>query len=200
MIAKPVLDAVRLVVQRFDELGVSYVIGGSVASAIYGMDRSTVDVDIAVDMRLEQVGPLVASLQDEYYADPEMLIDAIKHNSSCNLIFLPNWTKIDLFMTAGSQFDRLQFQRAKRDTFEVEENVMTLSIASPEDIILRKLKWYRDGDEKSERQWLHGLGVLKVQAERLDRPYMATWATNLGISDLLDRALDDAGLPPIEIT
>jgi len=197
MIARPVLDAVKLVVQSFDQLGISYVIGGSVASAIYGMDRSTVDIDIAIDMRPDRVSPLVASLQGEYYADPEMLIDAIKHNSSCNLIYLQNWTKIGLFVTAGSPFDRLQFQRAKRDPFQVEDDVLTLSIASPEDIILRKLKWYRDGGETSERQWLDVLGVLKVQADRLDRPYMAKWATNLGISDLLDRAIEDAGLPPI---
>jgi hypothetical protein len=198
MIAKPVLDAVRLVVESFEQIGIKYVIGGSVASAFYGMDRTTVDVDIAVDLRLEQVTQFVNQLQDKYYVDADMVRDAIQHRSSCNLIYLQNWTKIDLFVTKGLEFDSLEFQRARCDTFIIDRDTVTLCVASPEDVILRKLKWYKDGGETSERQWLDVLGVLKIQSDRLDREYMTQWAADLGISDLLERALEDAGLPPME--
>ena len=198
MIAKPVLDAVRLVIESFDQIGAEYVIGGSVASALYGMDRSTVDVDIATNLKLDQVASFVDNLQDEYYADIEMIKDAIAHCSSCNLIYLGNWIKIDLFVTKGSEFDKAEFRRAKRDTFTLSDGTINLRVASPEDVILRKLIWYRDGGGTSERQWLDVLGVLKIQARRLDRPYMAEWAADLGISDLLDGAIEDAGLPPME--
>ncbi len=46
----------------------------------------------------------------------------------------------------------------------------------------------------SDRQWGDALGVLKVQAEALDLEYMRRWAGELGIADLLETALDDAGL------
>jgi hypothetical protein len=36
------------------------------------------------------------------------------------------------------------------------------------------------------------LGVLKVQADRLDREYLAHWAAELRVSELLDRAFTDA--------
>jgi hypothetical protein len=75
---------------------------------------------------------------------------------------------------------------------------MTLCVASPEDVILRKLKWYRDGGETSERQWLDVLGVLKIQSDKLECEYMTKWAIDLGISDLFEKAIEDAGLPPIE--
>ena len=66
---------------------------------------------------------------------------------------------------------------------------------SAEDTVLAKLQWYRDGGEVSDRQWTDVLGVLEVQGQALDRAYLAEWARELGLTDLLRRALDDAGLP-----
>jgi hypothetical protein len=60
--------------------------------------------------------------------------------------------------------------------------------------VLTKLEWYRKGDEVSDRQWRDVQGVLKVQRERLDLPYMHRWAPELGVADLLERALRDAGI------
>ena len=48
----------------------------------------------------------------------------------------------------------------------------------------------------SDCQWRDVLGVLKVQAGTLDRAYLREWAASLHLTDLLRRALDDAGLPP----
>jgi hypothetical protein len=49
------------------------------------------------------------------------------------------------------------------------------------------------GSEVSERQWRDVLGVLKVQAERLDLAYLRRWAAALGVADLLEQALSQAG-------
>ena len=61
--------------------------------------------------------------------------------------------------------------------------------------MLAKLQWYRDGGSVSDRQWNDVLGVLKVQGAMLDRAHLEEWARELGLTDLLRRALDDAGLP-----
>jgi DNA-directed RNA polymerase specialized sigma24 family protein len=66
--------------------------------------------------------------------------------------------------------------------------------ASPEDTVLAKLEWFRKGGSVSDRQWRDLLGVLKVQAAALDRAYMVHWAGHLGVADLLQRALNEAGL------
>lgn len=65
--------------------------------------------------------------------------------------------------------------------------------ATPEDVVLHKLDWYRQGGECSERQWSDVLGVVRVQATRLDRDYMREWAAKIGVDDLLVRLLAAAG-------
>jgi len=68
----------------------------------------------------------------------------------------------------------------------------TLYVYTAEDIILQKLRWYRMGDEVSDRQWRDVLGVLVVQGEDMDEMYLRRAAQSLGVSDLLDRALGEA--------
>ena len=46
----------------------------------------------------------------------------------------------------------------------------------------------------SDRQWRDLLGVLKVQALRLDFEYLQHWGSYLELGDLLERALLQAGL------
>jgi hypothetical protein len=70
----------------------------------------------------------------------------------------------------------------------------TAYVATAEDTILAKLEWYRLGGDVSERQWCDVLGVMKVQADRLDLAYLRQWAAQLNISDLLERAIKEAGL------
>ena len=62
-------------------------------------------------------------------------------------------------------------------------------VSSAEDTILAKLVWFRKGGEVSDRQWHDLLGIAKVQSGRLDREYLATWAAQLGVEDLLSRLL-----------
>jgi hypothetical protein len=64
-----------------------------------------------------------------------------------------------------------------------------LYVYTPEDILLQKLRWYRLGDEVSDRQWRDILGIVMVQGDRLDEPYLRRGARILGVTDLLDRAL-----------
>jgi hypothetical protein len=50
------------------------------------------------------------------------------------------------------------------------------------------------GGEVSERQWKDVLGVLKLGGTALELQYLRHWAATLDVSDLLERALEDAGL------
>ena len=102
-------------------------------------------------------------------------------------------TKLDVFVLKSTSYDRQAFERA-REQFLMERGTKTFKVATPEDIVLHKLHWYRMGGEVSERQWNDVLGVLKVQAETLDMIYMRQWAKELQVDALLQRALTEAGL------
>src|SRR6266704_3285473 len=82
MNSSQVLAAITPVIEVFDQLGVLYHIGGSVASSIYGILRATIDADLIADLRLEHVRPLVTQLQTDYYIDEDMIRDAIRRRSS----------------------------------------------------------------------------------------------------------------------
>ena len=59
-------------------------------------------------------------------------------------------------------------------------------------MVLAKLEWYRRGGEVSERQWTDVMGVLRATGSALELPYLQQGAVELGVADLLDRALDEA--------
>ena len=73
------------VTEVLEALSVPYLIGGSLASTLYGMVRTTQDSDIVADMRQEHLQPFVAALQDEFYVDDEMIAEALQRHSSFNL-------------------------------------------------------------------------------------------------------------------
>ena len=194
MISSDLFDALTPFVSVLEQLGVEYHIGGSVASSAYGVARTTLDVDLVAKIRIEQVAPLVEALEESYYIDLYAVEDAIRRHSSFNVIHLPTMIKLDVFIPKGNAFDRLAFERAQERTFGAEVQTRSFLLASSEDVILRKLEWYDAGGRASERQWNDVLGVLKVQGSLLDLNYMGKWAINLGLSDLLNQALEEAGL------
>jgi hypothetical protein len=54
--------------------------------------------------------------------------------------------------------------------------------------------WYQSGGGVSERQWLDVLGVIKVQADSLDKEYLKRWSKELGVFELLQRAFLEGGV------
>ncbi|MBM2811774.1 MAG: hypothetical protein HW416_2533 [Chloroflexi bacterium] len=170
-------------------LHVLYHIGGSVASSAYGSARSTADVDVVADLRATHVDELVRRLEADYYLNREAILEAISLKRSFNLIHLATMVKVDIFVPERSPFDEQEMRRAEPHRLDMSEGARTFLLKSPEDLVLRKLLWYRQGGETSERQWSDVLGVLKVQASRLNGPYLAQWAADLEIDDLLERAL-----------
>ncbi|MCG2783987.1 MAG: hypothetical protein L6461_02665 [Anaerolineae bacterium] len=177
------------VTQTLEGLGILYAVGGSLASSLHGVMRSTLDVDIVADMRLEHIQPLVAALSKDFYADDEMMRDAIEHHSSFNLVHYETAFKVDIFIQKLRAFDKMQLER-RRASIITTDPEQSIYITSPEDTILAKLEWYRLGDEVSDRQWRDILGVLKTRAGELDLDYLHKWAKELKVSDLLERALN----------
>lgn len=173
-----------------DELGIPYVIGGSMASIIHGMLRTTMDVDIVADIQPEQVSSFVSGLPDAFYADEQMIEQAIQRQSSFNLIHLSTMFKVDIFIPKRRPFDQQQFGRRVAEQIgpDSDEQIWVLSA---EDTVLAKLDWFRLGGEVSERQWRDILGVLKTQQEALDIDYLKQWAQSLGVADLMERALEE---------
>ena len=153
--------------------------------------RSTLDVDIVADLLPEHIPLLVAALSEQFYADGEMMRNAIEREGSFNLIHYETAFKVDIFISIGRPFGRTQLERRELTAITADPD-RTIYITTPEDTILAKLEWYRLGGEASDRQWRDILGVLKTRAGDLDLGYMRRWAAELEVEDLLERALREA--------
>jgi hypothetical protein len=175
----------------FEALGVPYLIGGSLASTLYGMVRTTQDSDIIADMRPEHIPPFVSSLEDEFFLDEEMISSSIQRRSSFNILHRDSMFKVDVFIPPGRPFHQSQLARAQRQTISLNPE-RSAKFASPEDTILSKLEWYHLGVEVSDRQWRDVLGVLKIRAGSLDLDYLRKWAKELKVSGLLKKALAES--------
>jgi len=192
MVSPDVLAALTPVVEALECLGVAYYLGGSIASSAHGVARSTLDVDLVAELERPHVQPLVDALKAAYYVDAAMIADAISRKSCFNVIHLATMFKVDVFAVKDREYDRAALGRIRRDTLTSESAAGQFFLASAEDVVLNKLEWFRLGDEVSRRQWNDAVGVLKVQHASLDRAYLARWAAELGIDDLLETAWNEA--------
>lgn len=183
----PSLAVVFHVIGILEELGVRYHLGGSFASTVYGVPRQTMDADFVLDLNPVAVSLLVDRLQGDFYVDLEIAKDAVARHSSFNAIHLDSGFKIDFFSKGDHDYDDVELERSRAVQISLNPPITAL-VKSAEDIVLRKLQWFRDGGEVSERQWKDVLGVLATVGDDLNVVYLQRWAAKLGVADLLKRA------------
>ena len=180
------IEVTLAVAAVLDRSGIPYTVGGSLASSLSGEPRASLDADVVVQIRPDQIDGLVILLGDEFYADPDAIRRAIDTGSSTNLVHRPSGIKVDLF-PAASFLDHQQLLR--RQLVKVASDPdRSLYVHSPEDTLLEKLHRYRLGGGTSERQWRDVVSIVLVQGSRLDRRYLSTVAETIGVNDLLQRA------------
>jgi hypothetical protein len=180
------------VIEALERLDLRYYLSGSIACSIYGLPRGAQDIDIVVDIQAEHVSLLVKHLRGAYIVNEQSCYNAIAQRNAFSLLHLSSLVKVDLILPHDTSFDSLVSQRAQQ--LSLIEEYQPIWIASPEDVVLMRLEWYRDGEATADDQWNDILGVLKVQAPTLDLNYLCHVAQILNVSDLLEQALVDAGL------
>lgn len=180
------LDLVVRIGSVLDDLGVDWVLGGSLASSIIGEPRSTLDIDLAVALQGRDVAPLMAAVRDDFYVSEELVLEAVDHGSSFNLLHYETAIKIDVFVLSDDPLD--QRQLSGRQAVEVDSG-HRVWIGSPIDPVLRKLRWFQSGGQVSDRQWRDVMAILTVQAQRIDHTALLAAADQLGLGPLASRAI-----------
>ena len=119
------LTVILVVIDVLEALGIPYFIGESLASAVYGVPRATLDADLVADIRLEQAEPLAQAWHDAFYVDIDAIRDAVRRQSSFNLIHLCTLFKVDIFVPKQRAFDQVQFTRRVPQVFPPSRNAQS---------------------------------------------------------------------------
>ncbi|OGF65010.1 MAG: hypothetical protein A2Y62_14390 [Candidatus Fischerbacteria bacterium RBG_13_37_8] len=186
MLSDPIA-IIAAVVSVLEGLHIIYYIGGSFASSLYGIPRSSQDVDIIADIRPEHVNSFVQNLQAEFYVDETMVRNAISHKTSFNIIHFVSSFKIDIFLAQDTSYSKKEISRRNLHVLR-KEPLFEAYFASAEDIILEKLIWFKLSNEVMNTQWKDVLGIMRVRKGSLDIDYLKHWSTVLDVSDLLEKA------------
>lgn len=178
---KKVADVLR-------DLGIDYMMSGSLVSSLQGEPRSTHDIDIVIAIRQPSAKPLAAAFPPpDYYLTEESILDALRTDGLFNLIDVNSGDKVDFWMLTDQPFDLSRFRRKR-----IEDVLgMRIAVSAPEDTILVKLHW-AEKSGGSDRHFTDALRVYEVQYGLLDLEYLRDWARTLGVSSLLDRIEEQA--------
>jgi hypothetical protein len=181
----------RYLVEVLGRMGVRYYVTGSVASISYGEFRSTNDIDVVVELRIEHVEPFCAAFPEpDYYLSAQAVRDAVRRRFQFNILEPDTGMKVDVMILADSDFGRSCLERAALAPIP---GAVEAWLCSPEDIILNKLLFYREG--RSDKHIRDIAGVLKIQAERIDRAYILGWVERFGLHAEWQLALDRLATP-----
>jgi hypothetical protein len=178
-------DLLHIVAEVFERLQIPYLVTGSVASMFYGEPRFTNDIDIVADIRPEHIRSLIASFPSpEYYISDDMIRDALSTAGQFNIIHPASGLKVDVIVRRNTEFDQSRFARKRRirPTKDFEAD-----FATPEDVVVKKMEHYKEGG--SEKHLRDITGILKISGAEVDRRYIESWASRLGVTDIWEKVL-----------
>lgn len=173
-------DLIELFVKPLNDLGVRYLVSGSVAAMLYGEPRVTHDIDLVVFLRAEQIQQLAKVYPPpDFYVPPidTILEEAARERGSFNIIHADSGLKADFYLAGRDEFHGWAFRNAKQ--YSVAQTMIRL--APPEYVIVRKLEYYREGG--SEKHLRDIRSILAVSGEQLDLPELNEWVQRQGVQE-----------------
>jgi hypothetical protein len=172
-------ELLSFVAAALDRIGVPYFVTGSTATIAYGEPRFTNDIDIVIKIDESSVASFHRQFDNAaFYLAPETVRRAIRHASIFTLIHPSSGLKVDFVVAEDSPFNRSRFARAR--DLQIAEG-RYVRFATPEDVILKKLEYYREG--RSEKHLRDIVGVLRISGDQIDYEYLQRWVAALDLTN-----------------
>ena len=183
------IEFLRRLMDVLDRLGVPHMVVGSLASIAYGEPRMTQDIDVVVDLDERHVEPLCRAFPaDEFYVSREAALEAVRTRGQFNIIHAASANKIDLLIPPADAWGRTEIARRERVRIFPD---LEGYCARPEDVILGKMAYYRQGG--SEKHLRDIAGILRVSGDAVDRRYVSEWAERLDLAEIWEAVLARLG-------
>ena len=171
------------VVPVLDKLKIDYFITGGFAVSVWGRPRATFDIDIVVKLiepKIEPLAKLLKKISKEGYIDENTAKEAARGKGEFNFIDSDTGLKVDFWVVKDSKETRNEFNRR----IVKKVNNQKVYFISPEDLILNKLKWYKQTE--SSRHLEDVESIFKISGKKLDKKYLKQKTNKLGFSEIID--------------
>jgi predicted nucleotidyltransferase len=172
-------EILQLVCTYLNDNGIEYVIVGGVAVMYHGVPRTTVDIDIILQIEESQISSFTEFLNAKGFSaslsDIKTAFDEKSHSTS---FFKETLLRLDI-QIVNSDFDKMTLDRA----ILVDLFGTTIRIGTVEDTLVNKILFQGEQDLRD------ALGIIKRNPENLDFDYIRSTCDMLGIGKLLDEFL-----------
>ena len=99
------LQTLEEIIHLLEEVGIPYMVTGSLASTHYSMPRTTQDIDVVIAGHSRKPQILVENLPSaEFYAALNDAIEAFHHESMFNVVDMRTGWKVDFIMLKSSPY------------------------------------------------------------------------------------------------
>jgi hypothetical protein len=171
-------DVLRYVLEVLEAQGLQYMLVGSLASGVFGEGRLTLDIDIVVELAPAQIEPLCQAFPaPDYCVSVKAAHDAVDRGGQFNVIHIPSGNKIDFMLARRDEWGRAQLARRREEIIIPGRPGF---VASPEDVILGKMWYYREGEHEKHLRDI--AAMLCVSGDQINREYIGDWSNRLGLT------------------
>lgn len=169
------------IVKILEKLKISYIITGGFAVAVLAKPRFTADIDIIIELlpqKIPQLAKELLSIDKDVYVNEESIKSASENQGEFNFIHPQTGLKVDFWMKRYS-FER--FERAVVKKIDGQK----VNFITPEDLILSKLIWYKEGQGAKQVEDIRSL----LRIAKPDLNYIKKWAEQQSTIGILDEIL-----------
>jgi hypothetical protein len=176
-------ELLKVISSLFAKYKIPYMITGAWSVIYYGRPRASHDIDYVVELGKKDIPRVIRALQSlspDFSFDKDAMREAIEKRHMFQILHLPTVLKFNIWLLKeNDSFDVSRFKRRK--TMKILEQNMVL--ASAEDTILQKLRWYKDAE--IEKHIVDAAFVYQIQKRNLDIKYLQLWAKQLSLTKFL---------------
>ena len=182
-------EAVAVLLDALNLLGLDYMVVGSFSSNRYGVPRATKDADFVLKIDAADRQRLYSALPPTFEVDPQVSFEMVT-GTWRQIIQVPSIPfTIELFELSRDVHDQSRFSRRRRLTLLARD----AWLPTPEDVIVQKLRWCLGG--RRLKDFDDAVAVMAVQGKQvLDWPYIEEWCADHGTLEVLAQAKAEAAL------
>lgn len=175
-------ELLKIITTFLQKNKIPYMITGAWSAIFYGRPRASHDIDFVIELTKNDLRKAITAfkkLPHTFFVQTESIEEAIIRKSMFNVIHSPTALKFDFWILTDEKFDTSRFARKSK----VKILNQYMHMASAEDTILQKLKWFEMG--RIEKHLVDAAFVYQIQKEKLENDYLAKWSKRLKLDKYL---------------